>query len=176
MFSSQSAAERGCGEREGFLGQLANGRKCIGSSFQSIRSRVSTPRSETLEVSCPPEFLVCVGPQSLSHALHSLRSPLCRRLTSLLTIHDAESPGLSHGACSQQACRQRSPSPSPWPRLASPEGLCLLLGEARGCPFTVPSSEGCCPSFLSWDSIPTEHPLGGSASSGDVSQEVIHHK
>lgn len=115
-----------------------------------------------------------MGPQSLRHALHSLRSLLCRGLTSLLTIHDAESPGMSLRARSQQDCRRRFPPPSPWPRLASPEGLCLLLGEARGGPFTVPSSDGCCPSLLCWDSIPTKHPLGGSASGGDGSQEVIH--
>lgn len=63
MFSSQSAARRGCWKQEGFLGQLADGRKCVlPSSFQSIRNRVFKPSPKTLEVPCPSVFLLSVGP------------------------------------------------------------------------------------------------------------------
>lgn len=99
----------------------------IWSSFQSVRRFLALPISFFL------------GPQSLSQALHSPRSLLCRGLTSLLTIHDAESPGMNLRAYSQQDCRQRPPPPSPRPRPAAPEGLCLLPGELEVVPSQCPA-------------------------------------
>ena len=178
VFSSQSAAKRGCGRREGFLGQLADGRKCIlSSSFQSIRNRVFKPSSETLEFSCPSNFLLSVGPTAW--AVPCTVSGHCCAVDSSACLPSIMLKALVWGS-GLSASKTGRPWPlppfPPWPRLASPEGLCLLSGEARDCLFTAPYSEGCCSGLLCQDSIPTKHPLGGSASGREVSQEIIHHK
>lgn len=116
-----------------------------------------------------------MGPQSLSHALHSghccaMGPPAC--LPSIMLKGLACVSGLSASDTGSQQAPALTRHGQGW--LSSRASACCLVKPEVV--STVPRSEGCCLWLLWGDSIPTKHQLGGSASGREVSQEIIPHK
>lgn len=131
----------------------------IWSSFQSIRSTVSKPCSETLEVSCPSNFLLSWAPRVWAMPCtlsgHCCAEDLPAYLPFMMPKALAWVSGLT---ASKTAGNVPLRPPHGQGRLLQRASTCCQVNKARGCPFIVPSSDGCCPPLLCWDSIPTKHP------------------
>ena len=100
VFSSQSTAKSGCWKLEGFLGQLADGRKySLSSTVSNQLGRSFSSQFWNTGNVLPIQFPASDEPQSLSQAVHSLRSRLCSGpaslLPSIILKALARGPGLS---------------------------------------------------------------------------------
>lgn len=136
-------------------------------SFQSIRKRAFHSSSETLEVSCPSNFLLPIGPRVWARSC-------------IVSGHGC-AVGLP-ACCWKSWCEARGSPPA---RLAANDTPMVEAGFSWG-PLSsawesqrwfphMPCSEGCRPPLLCGDSVPSNHQLGSSASGREVSQEIIHH-
>lgn len=85
----QSAAKSGCWQQEGFLGQVADGRKCsLSSASEQLQTEFLILVLEHWQFLAASDFLLPysqnMGPHILSHASNILRALLCSGLPSLL--------------------------------------------------------------------------------------------
>lgn len=162
VFSSQSIAKSGSWKPEGFLGQLTDGRK------YSLSSTVSNQLGRELLIPVLKHWKRFAHPISCfrwapeSEPGHAQSQVLAVQWACQpAPIHHAESPGERPGALRQQDWQ---PMTRRWPRLASPESLCLLPEETRGGLLARPAQQAVVlllclmgtqsPPTISWVAVP----------------------